>query len=299
MNTSLKQIRSILIWILFANLLVAFAKIIMGSISQSTSILADGFHSLTDGSGNVIGLIGIALASRPEDEDHPYGHAKIEMLGSLIIVALLGFLGYEILMQAFSRFQTPVTPSLEPLSFVVMVVTLAINIAVTYYEHKAGKRLNSAMLISDAYHTRSDVFVTIGVLLSLFLIKMGFPIWIDPLVSIGVVFFIFKAAYEIFKEVSPVLLDAKALDEQEIRGFLKDIPQIKEMHHIRSRGTLQSIVIDMHVLADDQMPLLETHQLSHLIESTLQKAYSDKIVQVICHFEPVSDTLKHRQGLQK
>lgn len=298
MNPSLKSIRSILLWILLANLLVAVAKIIMGSISQSTSILADGFHSLTDGSGNVIGLIGIALASQPEDDDHPYGHAKIEMLGSLIIVALLGFLGYEILIQALSRFQTPVTPQLEPLSFIVMMVTLIINIGVTLYEHQAGRRLNSTLLISDALHTRSDVFVTLGVLVSITLIKLGFPIWIDPLVSLGVVIFIFRAAYEIFKEVSPVLLDAKALDEQEIRLYLKGIPQIKELHHIRSRGTHQSIIIDMHVLAEDDMPLLEAHQLSHLIEATLQKAYEPKKVQVICHLEPVSATLKHRQNIK-
>lgn len=102
-------------------------------------------------------------------------------------------------------------------------------------------------------HTRSDVFVTLGVITSMGLIYLGFPIWIDALVSLIVGFFILKAAFEIFKDSSDILLDAKVVDEQEILLILNSLPEIKGIHHIRSRGTLQNLFIDMHVLTDDYL----------------------------------------------
>lgn len=286
MNANLNKIKQILWIILFANLAVALAKILLGMAVNSGAVLADGFHSITDGSGNVIGLIAMSLAGQPEDDDHPYGHAKIEMLGSLIIVALLAFLGFEVLQQAFDRFFHPTPLSFNGLSFAVMLITLGVNSVVTILEYRAGKRLKSALLSADALHTRSDLFVTLGVLASMALIQLGLPVWVDPLMSLVVAGFIFKAAFEIFREVSPILLDAKIVDEAEVREILKEIKAIKELHHIRSRGTLSSMTLDMHVLADDDMPLKVGHELSHLIEQTLQNAYQDKKVQVICHLEP-------------
>lgn len=286
MSKNLKQIKKVLWIILVANLAVALAKIFLGMAVGSSAVLADGFHSVTDGSGNVIGLIAIAFASQPEDEEHPYGHAKIEMLGSLIIVALLAFLGFEIVKQAIDRFFNPVALSFEWTSFVVMLGTLVINGFVTVLEYREGKKLQSALLMADALHTRSDVFVTLGVITSMGLVALGLPVWVDSLMSLVVSFFIFKAAFEIYQEVGPILLDAKIVNEDEIRDILKSLTEIKELHHIRSRGTMSSITIDLHVLADDDMPLKDGHELSHRIEKTIQDAYPEKKVQVISHLEP-------------
>jgi len=286
MNKIYAQIKKVLWWILLANLAVAIAKILVGMSINSTSVLADGFHSVTDGSGNIVGLIGIAFASKPVDQDHPYGHAKYEMLGSLIIAAVLVFLSFEIVLEAYSKFMNPVTPNISALSLIVMVSTLAINLFVTIIEHKEGVRLGSTILTSDAMHTRSDVFVTIGVIISLVMVKLGLPIWIDPLVSLVVVAFILKAAYGIFSDSSKILLDSKVIEEEEILRILKPLPQIKGVHDIRSRGTKQYVFIDMHILMDDRMPLNESHELAHQIEQLIQDNYSDLMVQVITHMEP-------------
>jgi len=283
-----QSIKRVLWIILFANLAVAIAKILLGLSMQATAVLADGFHSLTDGSSNIIGLIGIGFASKPVDEDHPYGHAKYEMLGSLMIVAMLGFLSLQILLQVYEKLMNPVVPSVDLFGLVIMSVTLIINLFVTVYEKREGKRLNSTILISDAMHTRSDVFVTIGVITSLVLIRLGFPIWIDSLVSVIVVFFILRAATEIFKDSSSILLDAKVIEEDEILDILKPFTEIKGVHHIRSRGTIQMMYIDMHVLTDDMMPLKDAHALSHAIEKAIQEHFLGSSVQVITHMEPYS-----------
>ncbi len=167
-----------------------------------------------------------------------------------------------------------------------MLSTLAINLFVTIFEHKEGVRLGSTILTSDAMHTRSDVFVTIGVIISLVMVKLGLPIWIDPLVSLVVVGFILKAAYGIFNDSSKILLDSKVIEEEEILRLLEPLKQIKGVHDIRSRGTKQYVFIDMHVLTDDRMPLNEVHELAHQIEKLIQENYFDLMVQVITHMEP-------------
>jgi cation diffusion facilitator family transporter len=288
MKSAFKSIKRILWIILFANLAVAFAKIGLGTITHSASVLADGFHSLTDGSSNIIGLVGMSFASKPVDEDHPYGHHKYETMSSLMIVGMLFFLAIQIFSEAITKFTHPVTPTIDVWTFVVMTGTLVINLFVTVYEYNAGKKLNSTLLMSDALHTRSDVFVTIGVILSLILVKLGLPVWIDPLVSLVVAGVILKAALEIFKMASAILLDSKVVDEQVIAEVVNRLPEVKGVHHIRSRGTMSNLFIDLHVLLDQDTSLINAHYLHHTIERVLQDNFPEATVQVIAHLEPYS-----------
>lgn len=281
-----KEVKKVLWIILFANVAVAVMKIVLGIVIQSGAVLADGFHSLTDGSSNVVGLVGMTMASQPVDKEHPYGHAKFETMSSLVIVGALAMLAFEVTTSAISRFSNPVVPQIDTWTFVVMLATLTINLVVTTLEGRSGKRLQSSILIADAKHTMSDVFVTIGVILSLGLLKLGFPVWIDPLVSLGVAVMIIKAAIEIFMEASKVLLDAQTVEASVIEKHLKDIPEVKAIHNVRSRGTATQQFLDLHVLADPDMTLTQAHDLAHRIEAAIQAGMPETKVQVITHLEP-------------
>jgi cation diffusion facilitator family transporter len=286
MKNAYKSIKRILWIILFANIAVAMAKIGLGYAIDSASVLADGFHSLTDGSSNIIGLVGMSFASKPVDDEHPYGHGKYETLSSLMIVGMLFFLSFQIIGEAFNKFANPVVPTIELWTFIIMAGTLVINLFVTVYEYNEGKKLHSTLLMSDAMHTRSDVFVTLGVILSLVLVKLGLPVWIDPLVSLIVSGVIIYAAYEIFKMASAILLDSRVVDPKIIADVLTRLPEVKGVHHIRSRGTLANLFIDLDVLADPSVSLIEAHNLAHTIERVLQDHFVDSVVQVIAHLEP-------------
>ena len=207
-----KKVSFVLWVILFANFTVALLKIIIGSIIHSASMTADGFHSLTDGSSNIVGLIGIRLASKPVDKDHPYGHRKFEPLTGLFIAGMLFLIGGKIVINAIGSFRNPVVPNITIESLIVLIITLGINIFVSLYEYKVGKKLGSQILISDSMHTRSDIYVSIGVLATLVGVKLGLPPIIDPIASLVVAGFIFYAAYEIFKDNSDVLLDKVAVE---------------------------------------------------------------------------------------
>ena len=241
MSDKFKKIKNVLWIILFANVLVALLKIVIGSKIQSSSMTADGFHSLTDGTSNIIGIIGIGLAVKPKDEDHPYGHKKFETLAGLGIAMMLFFVSATIIKEAFTKFFNPTTPNISAESIIVLVVTLIINIFVTNYESKMGKNLSSDILTADAAHTRSDVFVSIGVLGTLIALKLGLPPIIDPIISLVIAGLIIHTGYEIFKDTASILVDKYVLDNNAVLELLKAFPEVKNVHRIRSRGREETL----------------------------------------------------------
>lgn len=282
---NIKQVRRVLLIILVANLFVAILKIVIGSLIKSTSMSADGFHSLSDGSSNIVGLVGIWYASKPVDLDHPYGHRKFETLAGLFIGGMLAVVGLNVIVDAFKRFFNPVVPNITLESIITLLVTLGINIFVSSYEYKAGKKLNSQILISDSLHTRSDIYVSAGVLVTLLSISLGLPAIIDPIASIVVALFIFHAAYEIFSENSGVLLDKVAVDSEKVREIVLGFSEVKDIHQIRSRGRSDELFIDLHVMTDPSMSIEESHTLIHSIEDKMREELCAN-TQVIVHLEP-------------
>ena len=140
------------LWVILAlNIGVAIIKLIVGYSISSTSMIADGFHSFSDGSSNIIGLIGTAIAAKPADESHPYGHRKFETFTTIGIALLLFIVSINIIKSGIAKIVNPVTPQVDIYSFIVMIITIAINIFVIIFETKAGKRLNNDILVSDLF----------------------------------------------------------------------------------------------------------------------------------------------------
>lgn len=287
-KNTFKKVQQILLIILIANLFVAAAKIVIGNFIKSISMTADGLHSLSDGFSNIIGLIGIYLASKPKDDEHPYGHSKFETLSGLLISIMLFLVGIKVIFGAFYRFKYPVVPNITAESLIVLLITLGINIFVSVIEFKKGRSLNSQILISDSIHTRSDVYVSIGVLATLIGVKSGLPPVIDPIVSLVVSVFIIHGAYGIFKENSDVLVDKSSVDVIEIKNLVMSFDQVKGTHKIRSRGSQNDLYIDLHLLVEPCLSIEESHNLVHNIEKSI-KIKINKNTQVIAHLEPYKD----------
>ncbi|MCU0641785.1 MAG: cation diffusion facilitator family transporter [Candidatus Margulisbacteria bacterium] len=277
-------IRQVLLQILVLNWLVAVLKIVVGILFNVMSMVADGFHSFSDGTSNIIGLVGITLASRPKDEDHPYGHKKIETFTALGIAALLLLVCYEISRAALNRFFAPVAPDAGPLTFIVMAVTLAVNGWVVYYERRRGAELKSPILAADALHTRTDIFVSLLVVFSLISVRLGYPL-IDLLASLVIIVIIIMTAAQIIRQVFDVLVDRAAVDHKMIEGLLLAHPAVKLCHKVRSRGPEDDMHIDLHISVDPAMSVDASHQLSHDLQQEI-KANIPGITDVIIHIEP-------------
>ncbi|RJP29549.1 MAG: cation transporter [Candidatus Omnitrophota bacterium] len=279
------EIKKILIIILAFNWGVALAKIVYGALSKCSSISADGFHSLSDGASNIIALIGIHLASKPKDLDHPYGHRKYETLFSLAISAFLFIVAFNLFRVGLLRINNPVIPDIGLGALIVMLTTLSINLAVMIYEKKQGLKLKSDILISDSMHTQTDIFTSISVIIALAAIKLGFPI-IDPIVTMVISLFIAYSGYRIIQESSRVLCDTAAIiDSKKIVDLVLRIKGVRSCHKIRTRGRSDDIYIDLHVQVDPDMHMDEAHKVCYDIERVI-KLNIEGVTDVIVHLEP-------------
>lgn len=294
MNEDLRNTKQAIwvLWIIMGlNFGVALFKIVIGTIANSGSIIADGYHSLSDGSGNIVGIVGLSIAGRPVDDNHPYGHKKFETISSMIIGMLLFVVGSKVAINSIQNIIHPKTPEISVLSFIVMICTLIVNIFVVMYESSQGKKLSSDVLISDSEHTRSDVLITCGVIVTMILLKFGFPPVIDGCVSLLISVFIFKASFEIFSEAAQTLTDSAVLSQEEIYEVTMECDEVMECHKIRSRGRKDQVFIDLHILVAPDMHVNEAHALQHKIENTLKIKFGSQ-VSVIIHVEPFDQEKK-------
>lgn len=287
------EVRRVLLLVLVLNWLVALAKVALGIISRSASMTADGLHSFSDGVSNIIGLAGIFFASRPKDEDHPYGHKKFETFFSLGIAFLLGLVCVELLQKGVERLIHPVVPEVSWLSFAVMSGTLLVNVAVMCYERSKGLALHSDLLLSDAMHTRADIFTSLSVIASLFAVRLGWPV-LDALTTLLISLFIGYAAYEIVLDSARVLCDEAVIkDISRIEKIALAVPGACSCHKIRSRGRGDDIHLDLHVQMSANLSLDKAHQIGHEIERAI-KLQITEVTDVIVHIEPARDSFKHQ-----
>ena len=280
-----QRIRMILIIVLVLNWGVALAKIIYGFLTRCASITADGFHSLSDGASNLIGLAGIHFACQPIDQDHPYGHRKYETFFSLGIAFLLFLVAIGLIHSSIERLRNPITPFVDIKSFLIMAVTMIINFLVMRYEEKNGRSLKSDILLSDALHTRSDIFISLSVIIALAVIKLGFPI-LDPIATIIIAFFIAYSGYEIIKHSSRILCDTAVIeDSRKITDIVLGIKGVQACHKIRTRGRPDDIHVDLHVQVKRDMHMDQAHKISFAIEDALKNNIPE-ITDVVVHMEP-------------
>jgi cation diffusion facilitator family transporter len=277
-------VNRVLVRVLFLNLAVAVAKLVLGYATGAVSVISDGFHSLTDAASNVMGMVGLHASRKPPDEDHPYGHRKYETLAAAGIFIFLLFVVLEVGRAAFNRLYGGAAPEVTILSFAVMIVTLVINLLVVKYESREAHRLSSELLRADALATRSDVLTSCAVLLTLVAVRLGFPV-LDAVGGLVIAFFIARTGWEIGRSTSHVLSDRVVMDEEDIRRVVMGTPEVVGCHQIRSRGSLDHTFLDLHVWFRADMSLHEAHRLSHVVKDKLMAKYP-QIADAIIHIEP-------------
>lgn len=279
-----RKISQVLLITLLLNVAVAAAKIIYGYANNYISITSDGFHSLFDGMSNVIGLIGIWIASHPPDKDHPYGHKKFETLFTIAISFMIFTTCFQILKKVYLSFKGVADLSVTSASFVIMIATIIINLFVVVYESRKGKELKSGFLIADAMHTKSDIMASSAVIISLIFVKLGYQ-RADSIVGLIITFFIAKMGYEILKKATDTLVDTVIISESVIESIVKRVKGIERCTNIRTRGTEHSIYLDMTVFVAPEMTIDTAHAIVDNIEALIKKEIPE-VVDVVVHIEP-------------
>jgi cation diffusion facilitator family transporter len=285
-NQRASAIRRVLLALLVANLAVVGAKLGVGVVSSSLSVLGDALHSTIDALNNVLALLVIGVAAKAPDEDHPYGHGKFETLGALAIVGFMSITCFELVRDAASRLAAGrAAPVISNLQFGVLGCTLGANVLVALYETRRGRELQSDLLLADAAHTRADVFITAGVLIGMMLARQGLW-WADPALALIIALFIVRIAYEIFRRTVPVLVDARALPDTTIRQAAERVPGVERAYGIRSRGGAAAHARYAEVtIAVDRLATVEAaHAVADAVEERLKAEL--QLHEVTVHIEP-------------
>jgi cation diffusion facilitator family transporter len=281
-----RKIRVVLASILVANWAVAVAKLVFGLWSSSAAVTADGVHSFIDGGSNVLGLVAMSVASRPADEDHPYGHGKFEALASLGIGAMIGIAMLELGRMALDSLLHDRHPEVTPLMAGVMGGTLLVNLAVTSIERRQGEKLKSPLLLADARHTLSDVGVSLAVLASIGLVWLGYP-KADGVVTLAVLGVVARVAWGIVKQAVGILSDTARLDPQKVANLTLQVPGVLSCHDVRSRGMEGTVYVDLKIEVDPQLTTARAHELADAVETRLQAEFPE-VVDVVVHVEPAA-----------
>ncbi len=291
-----QAVRRVLVITLVLNLLVVALKGWVGALTGSLSLLADALHSVTDSINNILGLVTNHLATPEPDREHPYGHQKFEAVGALGIAAFLGIACFEVLKTAFDRIfsQTGKAVKIEGPELWLLIIVLGINIFVAFYERSVGRRLDSPILLADAQHTMSDVWITISVLAGLLGVWIFKLQWLDVALSFPVAALVLWSAWEVLKNNLPWLVDEMAIAPEALQQTVLEVPGVINCHSVASRGMLgRQVFAEMHLVVDAN-DVETAHRITEAVEMHLGDRYGP--IRPTIHIEPpayVSDELTY------
>lgn len=284
---------------LIINTVLCALKFLAGIMGRSAAMVADAVHSLSDSLTDIVVLASVRLSGRPADKDHAYGHGRFETLATLLIALALAAVGAKILYNGvlavihLAEGMSIARP--HAIALIMAAVSIAVKEWLYRYTLHAAKLTDSRLLEANAWHHRSDAMSSIGTLLGISGAYFLGNKWtvLDPLAAIVVSFFIFQAAWQIFKDSISELLEQSLGEqaEEEIAILCKNIPGVQGAHDIKTRKIGNRSAIEMHVYLADDLTLLAAHAITEQMEEQLLKRFGAETF-ITIHPEPVS--LKHK-----
>ena len=277
-------VRRVLGGILVANIVVVIVKFMVGITTNSLAVFGDALQSSVDSANNLFAIFVVRVAAKAPDEDHPYGHGKFETLGALLIALLLALSIFELVRGAISRLitGTPVV-NVSSTALALLVFTLVVNLGVVWFETRVGRRLRSDLLLADALHTRTDVFITLGVLAGLALARSGLA-WADPALALLVAVLVGRAGYQILRRSIPSLVDERAFDQSTIQREAEGVSGVMSAYHIRSRRAGDRRFAELTISVDGGSNVASAHRIADQVEDRLRDNL--QLDEVTVHVEP-------------
>ncbi len=269
-------------------------KLVVGAMIGSVSVISEAIHSGVDLLAAIIALFAVRKSGKPADEDHPFGHGKVENISGTIEALLIFLAAGWIIFEAVRKLQNPEPLNDAWLGVVVMLISVMANIIVSKNLFLVGKETDSIALMADAWHLRTDIYTSLGVFGGLAVIFAGELVlpgadlrWVDPAVAIGVALLIIRAAYHLTVESARDLVDVglppEELDDirRHIRAFA---PTIRGFHRLRTRKAGPSRFVEFHIRVDASMSVDESHRITDMITCSIKQHYPGTTVTI--HIEP-------------
>jgi len=284
-------------WIGFIiNVVLSLAKIVAGFLGNSSAMVADGIHSLSDLVTDVIVIVFFRISEADKDEGHPYGHGKFETFSTFLIALVLFGVGLWIFYEGTGKIISVINgaslPQPQMIAFWAALVSIVCKEGLYQYTKKVGKQINSQTVIANAWHHRSDAFSSIGVAIGIGgAIFLG-DTWVilDPVAGVIVSFFILKTAIELSLPSIQELMEASLPKDivQEIESLIMQDAEIKSFHKLRTRKIGEIFVIDVHIQLSRTISLVQAHNISGALSHRIRQTFGSR-TQINIHTEPVDE----------
>ena len=260
------------------NMLLSVLKLAAGLIAHSGAMVSDAVHSASDVFSTFVVMIGVHMASKEADEEHPYGHERMECVAAIVLAAVLfatglaiGYAGLNQLLGGYEEIKAP-----GALALLAAVVSIGVKEWMYWYTVLAAKKINSGALKADAWHHRSDALSSVGALFGIAGARMGYP-FLDCVASVVICAFVIKAAYDIFKDAVDKMLDT-ACDKDTVKKLQKIIlnqPGVLGISKLTTRIFGSKVYVDVEIEADGDMTLRAAHEVAENVHHAIERGASD------------------------
>ena len=270
------------------NLLLSAGKLFAGIFANSGAMISDAVHSASDVFSTIIVMIGVKISGKDSDNDHPYGHERLECVAAIILATVLAAtgigIGYGAVVKIMAGDYNVEMPGI--LALVAAVVSILVKELMFWYTRYYAKQIDSSALRADAWHHRSDSLSSIGALIGIIGARLGFGI-MEPLASVVICIFIEKAAYDIFMDAVNKMVDKSCDDEtmEKIKACAMNIPGVENIDLLRTRVFGNKIYVDMEIAADGNKTLDETHAVAERVHDAIEQEFS-KVKHIMVHVNP-------------
>lgn len=274
---------------IIGNILLSVMKLIAGLIAHSNAMISDAIHSASDVFSTFVVIIGIKLASKKADKEHPYGHERLECVAAIVLSMVLFITGFGIGAAALKNitsgdYNNIVVPGV--LALVAAIVSIVSKEAMYWYTRYNAKKIDSSALMADAWHHRSDAFSSIGALIGIAGARLGFPI-MDSIASLIIFVFIIKAAYDIFKDAIDKMVDHACDDDtvNQIRECVMKHEDVLGIDMLQTRIFGNKIYVDLEIATDGSYTLSKAHTIAESVHDDIEKSFP-KVKHIMVHVNP-------------
>lgn len=287
------EIRRITLWGAVVNLLLTAGKLVAGALGHSAAMVADGVHSLSDLISDVVVLAFTHISAKGKDRDHSFGHGKFETLATLIISIILVIVGGKLMSEGIRSIIDIINGAVLPRPGIIALAAAAVSIAakeILYHVTlKTGKRVQSPVVIANAWHHRSDALSSIGSLLGIggaIILGSKWTI-LDPIVSCAISIAIIIVAFRMAMPSIAELLEASLPEEIEnqITATASAVEGVRDFHELKTRRNGISFIIDAHMTVDPDISIVEAHNIATRVEEALRTKFGSE-TQISIHMEP-------------
>ncbi len=257
------------------NIILSLLKLVIGFVAHSGAMISDAIHSFSDVISTLIVIIGIRMAGKESDRDHPYGHERMECVAAILLAIALGATGLGIGASGVNKILSATSTALVipgRLALIAAIVSIVAKELMYQYTRRAAKKIRSSALMADAWHHRSDALSSVGSLIGIGGARLGFPV-LDPVASVVICLFIIHAAYTIFRDAISKMTD-RACDEaisHQILEVCAAQSDVVAVDLVKTRLFGDRIYVDVEIAVDGTMPLFQAHAAAerthHAIEA--------------------------------